>query len=73
MNFRIRMAIYTKQNKTKQNKTNIDLWNKIESPEITHVPMGTLFLTKKARKYNGSKIASSISGSEETGQLCAKE
>ena len=32
---------------------NIDQWNKIESPAITHVPMGTLFLTKNARIYNG--------------------
>ena len=29
-------------------------------------PMGTLFLTKEARIYNGAKIASSISG---TGKL----
>ena len=28
---------------------NIDRWNKIESPEINHAPMGTLFLTKEAR------------------------
>ena len=37
---------------------NIDQWNKIESPEITHVAMGTLFLTKEARRYNGAKTAS---------------
>ena len=35
--------------------------------------MGTLFLTKEAKLYNGAKIASSISGVEKTGQLHAKE
>ena len=31
--------------------------------------MGTLFLTEKARIYNGAKIASSLSGAGKTGQL----
>jgi len=31
--------------------------------------MGTLFLTKEARIHNGAKTASSINGSEKTGQL----
>jgi len=35
--------------------------------------MGTLFLTKEARMYNGAKTASSISGAGKTGQLHAKE
>ena len=35
--------------------------------------MGTLFLTKKARIYNGEKTASSINGAGKTGQLCVKE
>ena len=52
---------------------NIDEWNKTESPEINHAPMGALFLTKEARIYNGAKTASSISGAGKTGQLCAKE
>ena len=30
--------------------------------------MGTLFLTKKARIYNGAKTASSINGAGKTGQ-----
>jgi len=30
--------------------------------------MGTLFLTKEARIYNGAKIASSIGGAWKTGQ-----
>ena len=34
--------------------------------------MGTLFLTKEARIYNGSKTASLISGSGKTGQLHVK-
>ena len=39
----------------------------------THAPIGTLFLTKEARIYNGEKTASSISGDGKTGQLCVKE
>ena len=31
--------------------------------------MSSLFLTKEARIYNGAKIASSINGAGETGQL----
>ena len=52
---------------------NTDQWNRIESPEISHAPMGTLFLTKEARIYNQAKTASSISGAGKTGQLHAKE
>ena len=35
--------------------------------------MGTLFLMKEARIYNGAKIASSINGAGKTGQLHVKE
>ena len=35
--------------------------------------MGILFLTKKARIYNGAKKASSINGAGKTGQLHVKE
>ena len=35
----------------------------------THAPMGTLFLTKEVRLYNGEKTASSINGGRKTGQL----
>ena len=35
--------------------------------------MGTLFLTKEARIYNGEKTASSINGVGKTGQLNVKE
>ena len=34
--------------------------------------MGTLFLTKGARIYNGAKTASSINGSRKTGELHVK-
>ena len=34
--------------------------------------MGTVFLTKEAKLYNGAKTASSISGAGKTGQLFAK-
>ena len=40
--------------------------------EKSHAPMGTLFLTKEARFYNGANTASSINGAEKTGQLCVK-
>jgi len=35
--------------------------------------MGTLFLTKEERIYNGAKTGSSISGAGEIGQLHVKE
>ena len=35
--------------------------------------IGTLFLTKEARIYNGEKTDSSINGSRKTGQLHVKE
>ena len=52
---------------------NIDQWNKIESPEINPCTMGTLFLTKEARIYNGAKTASPINGAGKTAQLHVKE
>ena len=51
---------------------NINQWNKIENPEITHEPMGPLVLTKEARIYNGKKIASAINSAGKTGQLHEK-
>ena len=35
--------------------------------------MGTLFLTKEARIYNGAKTSSSINGTGKIGQLHVKE
>ena len=52
---------------------NIDQGNKIEIPEINPSPMGTSFLTKEARIYNGAKTSSSINGAGKTEQLHVKE
>ena len=35
--------------------------------------MGTIFLTKEVRIYNGAKTASSINGAGKAGQLYVKE
>ena len=35
--------------------------------------MGTLFLTKEARKYNGAKTASSVNDAGKTGQQHVNE
>ena len=48
---------------------NVDQCNRIESPEINHAPKVNLSTTKEARIYKGEKTASSISGTEKTGQL----
>ena len=52
---------------------NIDQQNKTESPEINPSCMGTLFLTKKTRIYNGAKTASSVNRAGKTEQLHVKE
>ena len=49
-----------------------EYWSELPLPS-PHVPMGTLFLTKEARIYNGAKMASSISGVKKTRELHAKE
>jgi len=35
--------------------------------------MGAFFMTKEARIYNGARTASSMNGTEKTGQLLRKE
>ena len=45
-----------------------------KAQKLTHAPLGTLFLTKEARKEaNGAKTASSQNGAGKTGQLHVKE
>ena len=44
-----------------------------KNQKLTHAPMGTLFFTKEARTYNGTKTASSINDVGKTGQLHVKE
>ena len=39
----------------------------------TNALMGTLFLTKEARIYNGAKTAFSVNGAGKTGQLPVKK
>ena len=51
---------------------NIDQWNKIENPGKKPCTMGTLFLTKETRIYNGAKTVSSINNAGKTGQLHVK-
>ena len=44
-----------------------------KAQKLAHAPMGTLFLTKVERIYNGGKTASSINHAWKTGQLHVKE
>ena len=52
---------------------NIDLWNKIGSPEVNLHTYGHLILTKESRIYNGKKTISLTSGAGKTGQPLVKE
>ena len=51
----------------------IDLWNKIESPEINPCTHVYLILDKEARIYNATKTDSSINGAGKTGHLHIKD
>ena len=50
-----------------------DWLNEYKPKTHIYAAMGTLFLTKEARIYNGAKIASSINGAGKTGELHVKE
>ena len=54
-------------------KTEIDPWNKIESPEINPCTYGHFSLTKGGRIYNGEKTIYLTSGAGKTGQPLVKE
>ena len=44
-----------------------------KAQRLTQAPMGTLSLTKMARKYNGEKTIPTISGTGKIGHLRVKE
>ena len=52
---------------------NIDLRNKIETPEINPCTYGYLIFDKGGKTIQGEKAVSSVSGAGKTGQLCVKE
>ena len=54
-------------------ESNIDQWNKIESPEINPCTYGHLIFDKEGRIYNGKETIFISNGAGKTGQPLVKE